>query len=262
MKRMVIVAGVVCLIVGCSDPVKIKKLKTIKNSIGIEFVLIPSGQFVMGEATREECTVCKASPDETPRHSVTINRSFYMSKYEVTQRQWLAIVKGNPSRFRGKNKPVDSVSWHEVQVFVEGLNKMEKKSSYRLPTEAEWEYAARAGTKSAYSYGDEPRKLSQYAWHGVNSGGKTHNVGGLKPNPWGLYDMNGNVVEWCSDWYRSDYYKRSPKIDPRGPTSGSHKVRRGGSMDKSARRCRSSVRDPFFPGQRSGNTGFRIVKVL
>lgn len=262
LRRTVVIAGVVCLTIGCSDPVEVKNLKTIKNSIEIEFVLIPSGQFIMGEATREECTVCKASADETPRHPVTIKHSFYMSRHEVTQWQWVSVMKENPSRFRGKNRPVDTVSWYDVQLFIEELNTMEKKGSYRLPTEAEWEYAARAGTKTAYSYGDEPRKLAHYAWHGVNSGGKTHNVGGLKPNPWGLYDMNGNVFEWCSDWYRSDYYKRSPQIDPKGPISGSHKVRRGGSMDKSARRCRSSARAPFFPDQRSGNTGFRLVKVL
>lgn len=244
----------------CSSPKKTSKLEHFKNSLNMDFVLIPSGSFTMGEATRAECTTCNAKANETPRHPITISRPFYISTHEVTQDEFMVIMKDNPSRFKGGDRPVDSVSWDTARLFIEGLNALEKTSAYRLPTEAEWEYAARAGTEEAYHFGDYPDKLPHYAWIVVNSGGKTHTVGDKTPNPWGLYDMYGNVFEWCSDWYSEKYYGFSPINDPKGPDYGRYKVKRGGSMDRSARSCRSSARDWADPQTRSDNTGFRIVK--
>lgn len=234
----------------------------IQNSIGMDFVLIPAGEFVMGEATRAECTTCNAREDETPRHAVTLSRSFYISTHEVTQKEFMAIMKDNPSRFTGSNRPVDSVTWNEAKLFAEGLNALEKTKAYRLPTEAEWEYAARAGATTAYHFGDNDRQLTDYAWTGANSGDKTHDVMKKEPNPWGLYDMYGNVYEWCEDWYGKTFYRMSPKTDPQGPAKGVGKVKRGGSKDRSARSCRSSAREYADPGTRSDNTGFRIIKML
>jgi formylglycine-generating enzyme required for sulfatase activity len=245
----------------CSSQKHDSTLDRIQNSIGMDFVKIPAGNFIMGEATRAECTTCNARPDETPRHAVTISHSFYISTHEVTQKQYMDIMKDNPSRFKGDNHPVDSVSWTAAKLFIQGLNELEKTQSYRLPTEAEWEYAARAGTREAFHFGDRNRDLLDYAWYVINSGSRTHPVGLKKPNPWGLYDMYGNVFEWCEDWYAKGYYALSPNKDPEGPANGANKVKRGGSKDRSARSCRSSARDSADPTTQSDNTGFRIIKM-
>jgi len=229
------------------------------NSIGIDFLPIGSGEFIMGEATRNECDTCNAAADETPRHRVTVSKSFLISKYEITQAQWLAIMESNPSRFKGADRPVESISWQNVRLFIYALNTSEISDKYRLTTEAEWEYVARAGTDEAYSFGDTPDMLGQHAWYVNNSGAKTHPVGLRQPNPWGVYDMHGNVFEWCQDWYGTGYYSQSPSADPAGPASGRAKVRRGGSWGSSARICRSSDRDSFSPDYPSSNTGFRLV---
>lgn len=250
--------------IGCSESPKGegKLTGTITNSIGIEFVMIRPGSFSMGDATRQECDTCRADVDETPRHPVTISRPFYLSRTEVTQAQWLALMDGNPSRFKGDRHPVEYVSWNNVQLYIFALNHREKTEAYRLPTEAEWEYAARAGTEKSYPFGDEERKLPGYGWHSVNSGAKTRKVGKLAPNPWGLYDMHGNVLEWCQDWYGRDWYGKSPVTDPDGPRTGATKVRRGGFWGSHARACRVSARTHFPPAGRGGNTGFRLVKEL
>jgi formylglycine-generating enzyme required for sulfatase activity len=167
----------------------------ITNIIGMEFVLIPAGSFTMGDDGES------ADDDEKPRHRVTISQPFYLGKYEVTQMQWAVVMGNNPSRFKELSNPVENVSWNDVQEFIRRLNQMLLGArKYRLPTEAEWEYAARAGTTSAYSFGDDAGNLYRYAWYKGNSEDKTHPVGQRDPNAWGLHDMHGNVWEWVEDW--------------------------------------------------------------
>ncbi len=173
-------------------------------------------------------------------------------------------MEENPSRFTGDpRRPVEQVSWNMVQDFIEKLNAKEKDggAQYRLPTEAEWEYAVRADTTTAYSFGDDPSQLSAYAWYTANAGRKTHTVGQLKPNAWGLYDMHGNVWEWVQDWYASDYYEQSPSKDPQGPATGPYRVVRGGSFDDSPELLRSTHRFGVRPEGRGRFGGFRCVRV-
>lgn len=199
--------------------------RTYTNSIGMEFVLIPAGSFQMGADPNFE----DAADDQTPRHRVTLSQPFYLGKYEVTQEQWVAVMGTNPSRFKGRTNPVEQVSFDDVQTFIRKLNAKEGGSRYRLPTEAEWEYAARAGATGKYGFGDDDDQLGLYAWYTGNSGDKTHPVGQLRANAWGLHDMHGNVWEWVQDWYDESYYRHSPATDPRGPGSGSNRVFRGGA---------------------------------
>jgi formylglycine-generating enzyme required for sulfatase activity len=229
--------------------------KTYTNSIGMEFVLIPAGSFVMGADKNFD----DAGDNETPQHRVSISKPFYLGKFEVTQAQWTAVMGNNPSNFKGRSNPVEMVSWNDVQAFISLLNKREGHSRYRLPTEAEWEYSARAGTTGAYSFGDDADSLGGYAWYDDNSGNKTHPVGQKAPNPWGLYDMHGNVWEWVQDWYGDRYYSSSPGSDPKGPSSGSNRVKRGGCWGHYARSCRSAYRDDSAPDVRYINLGFRLA---
>jgi len=224
------------------------------NRLGLEFVLIQAGTFSMGSTVFD---------DEQPVHEVQIGRPFYLGKYLVTQSQWEAVMGKNPSYFRGNpNRPVENVSWEEVQEFITKLNESEGGLLYRLPTEAEWEYAARAGSTTDYCFGNDTRQLSKYAWHGLNSGGKTHPVRQLKPNAWELYDMLGNVWEWIQDWYNEEYYANSPHHDPHGPSSGSYRVVRGGGWDCTAGDCRSASRNVEHPGDRSKFVGFRLLRKI
>jgi formylglycine-generating enzyme required for sulfatase activity len=224
-----------------------------KNSIGMEFVLIPSGTFMMGSPTSE-----KDRDDDETQHQVTISKSFYLGKYEVTQAEWEKVMGSNPSYFKGCPRcPVENVSWEDVQDFIRKLN-TKGEGRYRLPTEAEWEYAARAGSTARYSYGDGEGSLGNYAWYSANSGSKTHEVGTKQPNEWGLYDMHGNVWEWCGDWYGA--YSSSAQIDPTGATSGSYRVIRGGSWNYVAVNLRSANRYSNSPSFRSYNLGFRVVR--
>jgi formylglycine-generating enzyme required for sulfatase activity len=229
--------------------------KTYTNSIGIEFVLIPAGSFPMGAEKNFE----GALEHEKPQHRVSISKPFYLGKYEVTQAQWTAVMNSNPSTFEGQSNPVVNVSWDEAQEFVKRLNQKEGTSRYRLPTEAEWEYAARAGTSSIWFFGDDAGALSSYAWFDGNSGETTHPVGQKQPNPWGLYDMHGNVWEWVQDWYGERYYSSSMSTDPKGPSTGSSRVRRGGSWGRSAKYCRSAYRSSYSPDFHSDGVGFRLV---
>ncbi len=213
------------------------------RGIKIDFVLIPSGSFMMGDE--------KGDSDEKPVHKVTISKPFYMGKFEVTQEQWEAVMGSNPSRFKGAKNPVDRVSWEACQTFINKLNKKSADAAvtFGLPTEAEWEYACRAGSTSRYGFGDSETELAKYGWFEDNAGGRTHPVGQKKPNAWGLYDVHGNVWEWCGDWYDGDYYKKSPGVDPPGPTTGASRVLRGGSWSDPAPYCRSSYRyclPPWF----------------
>ena len=256
--------------------------KTFTNSIGMEFVLIPAGEFMMGSddsscpqddpfTEKNEYLDCLSNlnilPFETPRHKVVISKPFYIGKYEVTQLQWYKVMGNNPAYFKtekvgmdSRNHPIESVSWDDVQEFLKKLNAMEKTNAYRLPTEAEWEYAARAGSETAYCFGNDESQLEQYAWYVKNSGNKTHPVGQLKPNVWGLYDMHGNVWEWTSDWHDWQYYSQSPAKDPQGPASGSGRVNRGGSWNYAAGLCRAARRYYYSPDVRGGNIGFRLVR--
>jgi formylglycine-generating enzyme required for sulfatase activity len=197
--------------------------------------------------------------DEKPVHGVTINYSFYMGKYEVSQAQWQAVMGNNPANFKdcGGNCPVEQVSWDDAQSFINKLNESNDGFRYRLPTEAEWEYACRAGTT-----GDYAGNLSEMAWFSENSGNKTHAVGGKQPNAWGLADMHGNVWEWCQDWYH-ETYNGAPTDGSAWLSGGEQKSRvvRGGSWGSDATNLRSAYRDNFTPGDRSINLGFRLVAV-
>ncbi len=213
------------------------------RGVKMDFVLISSGSFMMGDKRGDDA--------EKPVHGVTVSKPFYMGKFEVTQEQWQAVMGGNPSRFKAAKNPVDRVSWVACQAFIKKLNEKfaHNNVTFALPTEAEWEYACRAGSTSRYCFGDSEAELAEYGWFEGNAAGKTHPVGQKRPNAWGLYDMHGNVWEWCADWYDGGYYKRSPAVDPRGPTAVTSRVLRGGSWSDPAPYCRSAYRyclPPWF----------------
>ena len=222
------------------------------NIGGFEMVYVKGGTFTMG-GTDEQGS--DADSDEKPTHSVTLS-DFYIGKYKVTQAQWKAVMGSNPSMFTGVNRPVEYVSWDDIQEFIKKLNAQTGKK-FRLPTEAEWEYAARGGNQSkGYKYSGSNR-ISEVAWYDDNSVSKTHPVGRKTPNELGVYDMSGNVYEWCQDWYGS--YSSSSQTNPTGPSSGSRRVLRGGSWCSSARFCRVSYRSFDSPDHRSCGNGFRLV---
>ena len=228
------------------------------DRFGISFVLIPAGTFQMGSNYED---------NERPVHTVQISQPFYLGIYPATQRQWEAIMGDKPSRFRGPEYPVEQVSWDKAQEFIRSLNAHEGRTRYRLPTEAEWEYAARAGATGDYCFGDNVTQLSQYAWYADNARGTTHPVGELQPNAWGLYDMHGNVWEWVEDRYTSDVYQSgtaasTPVVDPAGPVTGSDRVYRGGGWNYSARYCRSAIRNNNAPGNRGSYLGFRLLRMV
>ncbi len=216
------------------------------NSIGMELMLIPPGTFMMGADDAED--------DERPVHRVQITEPFYLSKYAVTQAQWETVMEDNPSTFSyGGDYPVETVSWNDVQAFIARMNAVEVR--YRLPTEAEWEYACRAGTFGPYA-----GNVDLMAWHKGNSGGAPHPCGRKQPNAWGLYDMHGNVWEWVNDWYADDYYANSPGVDPWGPDQGVARVLRGGGWQGSERVSRASNRFSFGPDFREAYLGFRVAR--
>ncbi|HLH56660.1 MAG TPA: formylglycine-generating enzyme family protein [Verrucomicrobiae bacterium] len=224
---------------------------------------IPPGTFRMGSPTNEP----DRSLDESPQTAVTISRGFWMGKYEVTQGEYLAVMGSNPSSFQGDtNLPVETVSWYNATNYCSKLTQRERaagriatNSVYRLPTEAEWEYASRAWTSTPFSYGDDPNysNLGQYAWYADNSGGTTQQVGQKLPNPWGLYDTSGNVWEWCLDWYAP--YSGGTALDPQGPATGLNRVFRGGSWVGPAQGDRSAQRFSNLPTITLHNIGFRVV---
>ncbi len=217
----------------------------------MEFVRMSEGCFQMGSPQGEDGHVS----DEGPVHEVCVD-NFWIGKYEVTQGEWRTIMHDNPSGFKkGDSYPVESVSWNEVQSFIKKLNNKSGKQ-FRLPTEAEWEYACRANEPGQYCGGDNVDAL---AWYADNSGGSTHPVGLKEPNGFKLYDMSGNVWEWCQDWYGEDYYGNSPRKTPKGPTFGSNRVIRGGSWIDYAGVVRSALRDWYAPVNRHDGLGFRLV---
>jgi formylglycine-generating enzyme required for sulfatase activity len=225
---------------------------TVRTEGGFEMVRVPEGWFEMG--SRE------GRPEESPRHRVWID-SFLMDRYEVTQEKYAKLVGKNPSSFgEDPQCPVDSVSWKDAVLFcnlrsrAEGLEPCYQKKDgewecnfeaggYRLPTEAEWEYACRAGSDASYSFGSDSRQGSEFCWSKENSSKRPHPVGQKKPNAWGLYDMHGNVAEWCNDAFSKNYYRESPERNPRGPAGGDVKVVRGGGWNYGVENCRSAWRN-------------------
>jgi len=214
--------------------------------------------------------------DEKPAHSVTISKGFYMAKYEVTQAQWQAVMGNNPSHYQGGNLPVESVSWDDATAFIARLNSRTDGFTYRLPTEAEWEYAARAGTTTTYYWGNDITQACRYGNVGDQTAKAKYQapliechdgyadsapVGRFQPNSFGLYDMAGNVSELCQDWYDANYYRSSPGSDPHGPASGITRVVRGGSFGQNTFWLRSSARFYNRPDATASNFGFRVVTV-
>ncbi|MDP6438118.1 MAG: formylglycine-generating enzyme family protein [Candidatus Brocadiia bacterium] len=207
------------------------------SGVTMELMLIPPGEFLMGSPNSE----AGRRGDEGPQHKVQITKPFYMGKSGVTQAQFEAVMGRNPAHFEGADNPVDTVSWTDAQDFCRKLGKRASRE-VRLPTEAEWEYACRAGTTTVFSFGDSAKGFGKYAWYSNNSGLKTRPVGQKKPNAWGLHDVHGNVWEWCQGWYGKDYYKGSRASDPTGPPDGSDRVLRGGSCIDEPEFCRSAIR--------------------
>ena len=244
-------------------PAKAQAPKEITNSIGMKLLLIPKGTFMMGSPESEQ----GRNENET-QHEVTISKDYYLGVYEVTQAQYEKVMGKNLSYFQGAkvgnenaDLPVENVSWDEAVKFCKKLSALpeEKKAGrvYRLPTEAEWEYACRAGSKTAYSFDDEEGLLPEYGWFSRNSSRRTHTVGLLEPNAWGLHDMHGNVWEWCSDWYEE--YPKGAVSDPTGPKEGSSRVYRGGYWSNVAAFCRSANRHWIGPSSRRNSLGFRLA---
>jgi acetoin utilization deacetylase AcuC-like enzyme/formylglycine-generating enzyme required for sulfatase activity len=244
--------------------------EVIETKTGIEMVKIPGGIFEMGSE--------KGTSDELPVHRVWVS-PFLMDRFEVTQDQFKKYQLPDPSHFKNPKNPLEQINWTDATLYcnerslAEGLEPCYDEETwecnfeangYRLPTEAEWEYTCRAGTSSKYSFGNDVRKLKIYAWFADNSSGKTITVGQKKPNPWGLYDMHGNVSEWCNDFYSENYYKDSPEKNPKGPVEGKERVLRGGAWNSSADSCRSSYRtsDPSIDDTclASDAIGFRCVR--
>ena len=234
---------------------KAQAIKEITNSIGMKLVLIPKGTFMMGSPESEE-----GRKENETQHEVTISKDYYLGVTEVTQAQYEKVIGKNPSYYQGAivgnenaDLPVEQVSWDDAVEFCKKLSELpeEKKAGrvYRLPTEAQWEYACRAGSKTAYSFDDEEGLLPVYGWFNRNSSNRTHTVGLLEPNAWGLYDMHGNVWEWCSDWYEE--YPKGAVSDPTGPKEGSIRVLRGGGWDDVAADCQSAIRGRYDPSDRN-----------
>lgn len=219
--------------------------------------MIPPGSFMMGSLAGTDVPA-----NEVPQHPVTITKPFYMGRYEVTQAQWDAVMGDNPSEFKGAALPVEQVSWDETQQFIRRLNAKEKTKAFRLPTEAEWEYAARAGTTTRFYWGNDISKAGEYAWYRVNSNNQTHPVGQKRSNAWGLYDISGNVWEWCQDRYDPKFYHHSPEKNPVGSAGEQDMVLRGGGWHNAPALLRPTIRYNDIPGGRSPLSGFRLVMDL
>ena len=266
MKRILGIAVVLSLVGALSvmaQEIKPGKVEVIDLGKGVklEMVLIPAGKFLMGGKKIpvdpfSNIKVAQPLEDEFPQHEVTLTKPFYMGKYEVTQEQWFEIMGENPSTEKGRKLPVTNVSWNECHFFIRKLNE-KTNGVYRLPTEAEWEFACRAGTSTAYSFGDKMTpKDANYADSGI---GKPVEVGSYKPNAFGLYDMHGNVLEWCEDWYGD--YPGGAVTDPKGPATGKLRVLRGGSFNYYGSSARSSYRLSGSPTNRlNAGLGFRLAR--
>lgn len=242
--------------------------KIIDGPFGSKFSCIKAGSFMMGSPSNE----AGRYDDEDPFHNVTISRAFELQTTEVTQLQWFEVTGRNPSRFKQRqhcrdeykqvngvslcpNNPVENVSWEDAQEFIQTLNAKDDGYQYRLPSEAEWEYAARAGTIGLFGVSGD---LDDFAWYDGNSKGRTHPVGKKNPNAWGLFDMHGNVWEWTADWYGS--YPSSDVVDPRGPSLSFVHAFRGGVWSSSPKNCRAAIRGDESPEEPDGTLGFRIAR--
>jgi len=233
---------------------KIVKEPVIGGSVQMEFIYIPPGTFTMGQKVLSH-------PGNLTAHEVTLTKGFYLGKYPVTQAQWQAIMGENPSHYKGQNLPVEYISWNDCQEFINKINQSGGEFNFRLPTEAEWEYACRAGSTTEYHFGDEEDLLGEYAWYWGNSGDQytTKPVGKKKPNAWGLFDMIGNVNEWCHDYFLFEDYPHSPVTDPTGPKSGPQRILRGGCHNMVAKGCCSANRISKEPDVKDSGAGFRLA---
>ncbi len=249
----------IILVVGCSSPAYCQQLKSITNSIGMKLVLILPGTFTMGSPEEE----FGRKPGET-QHQVSISNWYYLGRYEVTQGQYEEVMGNNPSEFKGAKNPVETVSWEDAVSFCNKLSELpEEKAAgraYRLPTDAEWEYACRATSTTAYCFGDSSESLGEYAWFDEARPRKRHGVGEKKANKWGLYDMHGNVGEWTQDWFDEGPFEEI--TDPTGPKEGSFRVIRGGSSMSPSVYCRSAYRERCEPSNSACIIGFRVAMGL
>ena len=226
---------------------------TLEGGVSFKMIAVEGGTFLMGSSESD----AEADDDEKPQHEVTLS-NYYIGETEVTQELWKAVMGSNPSYFEGAKRPVEKVSWDDCQTFILKLNEKTGKT-FRLPTEAEWEYAARGGKKSkGYTYSGS-NSIGDVAWYEDNSGNQTHDVGTKQANELGIYDMSGNVWEWCQDWYCETYYENSPSTNPLGPDLGMSRVNRGGSRWNGARGCRVANRGGRSPGYRYIDLGFRLA---
>ena len=245
----------ILLVCGSAILANAQQLKEITNSIGMKLVLIHPGSFTMGSPEGEE-----GRKDNEKPHEVTIDKPFYLGAHEVTQEQYEKVMGNNPSKSKGTAKPVENLSWESAISFCQKLTELPDEKTagreYRLPTEAEWEYACRATSASAYCFGDSSELLDEYAWSSENSKGKTQPVGQRKPNRWGLYDMHGNVLEWCMDSY-ADYPSASAP-DSQRSSDKTYRMMRGGSFFFGGIFCRSALRNRAKPSDSSFNIGFRV----
>ena len=223
------------------------------GGVSFKMIAVEGGTFLMGSPESDT----EAYDDEKPQHEVTLS-NYYIGETEVTQELWEAVMGSNPSEFKGPKLPVEKVSWNDCQTFIGKLNEKTGKT-FRLPTEAEWEYAASGGKKSkGYTYSGS-NTIGNVAWYYDNRGKTTHEVGTKQANELGIYDMTGNVMEWCQDWYGETYYEKSSTTDPQGPASGTSRVLRGGSWGSGAQSCRVAYRIYFNPGGRFNDDGLRLV---
>jgi len=244
----------------------------VQTPSGVAMIPIPAGSFMMGDE--------KGGTDQKPAHKVSVS-SFYMDKYKVTQEEYEAVMGENPSLRKGGKNPVENLRWSDAVRYCNARSQRDGlrpcynletwecdfgADGYRLPTEAEWEYACRGGTQTRFFFGDDGGKLPSFAWFKDNAAGRTHAVGQKLPNPWGLCDICGNVFEWCNDFYQADYYQKSVGKDPQGPRSGDKRVVRGGCWNSTADQCRSAARNSARPGYMDTCIagydvyGFRVVR--
>ncbi len=254
LERVLLVSALVGVLAGGCERAGKPPRGEVGTKTGVEMVLLPAGEFVMGDDD--------GADDERPAHRVRVG-PFYMDRYEVTQKAYTEVMGTNPSKSKGPSRPVERLSWYAAIKYCNARSQRDGlrpcydlqalacdfgADGYRLPTEAEWEYACRAGAAGRYSFGSDPRPLARHAWFKANADKATHPVGQKRPNSWGLYDMHGNVWEWCNDWYDEGRYRQGQEKDPRGPASGQERVLRGGSFRSTAERCRSASRHSETPG--------------